>query len=84
MNGNAMTVTGDFSIAGTGTLTENNAADVLIVAGDVSFGGGSTAGRLRTACSRLRKLLPENTTTSFAASGSHQVAFAGASRSRST
>jgi alpha-tubulin suppressor-like RCC1 family protein len=46
MNGNTTSVTGNFSTAGTGTLTMNNAADALTVTGNVTFGGGNETGLL--------------------------------------
>ena len=46
MNGNTTAVTGNFSTAGSGTLTMNNAADALTVTGNVTFGGGNETGLL--------------------------------------
>ena len=79
MNGNVTTVTGNFSVAATGTLTMTNAADVLTVGGAVSFGGASESGLLTNGLITLSgNFFQTNTATSFAASGSHQVVFAGA------
>ncbi len=80
LNGNAMSVTGDFSTAATGTFTENNAADVLIVTGNVSFGGGSTSGQITNGFLTISgNFTQSNSATSFAASGAHQAAFVGTS-----
>ena len=46
LNGNTLNKSGNFSTAGTGTLTMTNAADVLASLGSVSFLGGSTTGLL--------------------------------------
>ena len=46
MNGNTTSVTGNFSTAGSGTLTMNNAVDAFTVTGNVTFGGGNETGLL--------------------------------------
>jgi hypothetical protein len=79
MNGNTTTVSGNFSVAATGTLTMINAADVLSVTGAVSFGGASETGLLTNGLITLGgNFFQTNTATSFVASGSQQVVFAGA------
>ncbi len=80
MNGNTMGVTGNFVTAGTGTFTENNAADVLSVVGGVNFGGGSTTGQLTAGVLSVGgNFFQTNTASSFNATGTHLTAFAGPS-----
>jgi hypothetical protein len=72
-----VSVGGDFSTAGAGTISMTNAADSLLVTGNATFGGGAstlTAGYLRVD----RNFTQSGTATSFAASGTHHTRLGGA------
>ncbi len=75
-----ITVGGDFSTTGSATLTMNAAGAVLGVNGDVTFDGGSTNGLLTAGTLSLDGdffQTSTNSTSSFAASGTHVTEFIG-------
>jgi fibronectin-binding autotransporter adhesin len=74
--GNTLTSGTLFSTSGGGVLRMQNALDSLIVAGNVFFDGGSTAGQLTAGTIRYGGNFTQTATTSgasFAPSGSHTV-----------
>ena len=65
-------VAGDFATQNTAVLTMQNAAGVLSVAGNVTFGGGSTNTRLTAGALRLAgNFTQTGNAAAFAASGGH-------------
>jgi hypothetical protein len=77
--GNTMTVDGAFSTSGTGILVMNDAADVLNIT-DATFDGGSTDTYLSAGTMNVTGNFVQastNSTTSFAASGTHLTVFNG-------
>lgn len=74
------TVGGDFSTTGSGILTMSNALDSLKVAGDITFGGGSTAGTLSAGVIFVGGDFTQTAATSarsYAPTGTHLLAFTG-------
>lgn len=71
--------TGDLSMLGTGTLGMTDPGDVVDVAGNALFNGGSHTGRLTDGTLSIAgDLSVQNLTTSFVAAGAHTVVFDGA------
>jgi hypothetical protein len=79
LNGQTVAVSGNFSTVSGGILTMTNAADVLDVAGNVTFNGGNTSTKLTSGLLRLQGDFTQTGGSSlrFAASGTHKVLFNG-------
>ena len=79
LNANNMTVGGNFATVGQGVLRQQN-FEILQVAGDVAFGGGSQAGLLQNGLLEVGQNFQQtaaSSDSSFAADISHVVAFIG-------
>ena len=76
LNGQTVTVSGNFETTISGILTMTNALDVLTVDGNVSFSGGDTNGTLTAGVINVKGAFYGNNYL-FSASGSHKVVFNG-------
>jgi hypothetical protein len=75
-NGNPLAVTGNFATAGSGVLQMTQAADSLGIAGNATFGGGSTTGALTAGIITVGgNFAQSGAATSFAPSTAERVRF---------
>ncbi|MFI5398533.1 MAG: carboxypeptidase regulatory-like domain-containing protein, partial [Candidatus Binatia bacterium] len=83
INGQTVTVSGNFSTGSGGVLTMQNPSDQLTVGGDATFAGGDTTGRLTAGTLEVGGNFSQpyvyagTTWAAFAASGTHTVVFNG-------
>jgi nucleotide-binding universal stress UspA family protein len=77
INGQQVTVTGEFQTDNNAVFTMNNAADLLVVGGNISLSGASTDGKLMAGELRVAGGFLTGNVAAFIATGAHKTVLNG-------